>query len=417
VLDLTASRSEVLLGIAFSALLAVVAIQPDVSRHNVEAAVAVEAPVALETQDATPRAGDLVVARKSAGAGRVVGRVTPELDASYDHSTAPSAVIAGAEMSVEIRLTNTGARLWPAGGDQPVRLGYHWYDASGNTLLSDGATAALSGDVASGEATTLNVSVRAPQADGTYTLAWDLAQAGTGWFSGNAVAMKTESIVVGDGVTFYGKGWGHGVGLSQWGAQGWAEGAVGPRLSGEEILAKYFAGADIVTPPDAPPFRVLLSAPSSGCVGRTIGDVASLNSEGGMRLVNDADPTVVYAQTGPGQSLRASRSGADVVVTDRVAPHRLRGSRCRPRRAGAALGPDQHRRKGALVSRGSLASGGGWDVDGGQRRLLGRLHARRAARRDAAVLGDRGAARAGRDRTDLRGVEEVERGRARVGRP
>jgi peptidoglycan hydrolase-like amidase len=317
VLDLTASRSEVLLGIAFSALLAVVAIQPDVSRHNVEAAVAVEAPVALETQDATPRAGDLVVARKSAGAGRVVGRVTPELDASYDHSTAPSAVIAGAEMSVEIRLTNTGARLWPAGGDQPVRLGYHWYDASGNTLLSDGATAALSGDVASGEATTLNVSVRAPQADGTYTLAWDLAQAGTGWFSGNAVAMKTESIVVGDGVTFYGKGWGHGVGLSQWGAQGWAEGAVGPRLSGEEILAKYFAGADIVTPPDAPPFRVLLSAPSSGCVGRTIGDVASLNSEGGMRLVNDADPTVVYAQTGPGQSLRASRSGADVVVTDR----------------------------------------------------------------------------------------------------
>ena len=303
-------RSEVLLGIAFSALLAVLAMQADVSRHSVDA------PVALAIQDATPRAGDLVVARKSASEVRFAERVTLDLDASYEHTTAPSAVIAGAETPVEIRLTNTGARLWPAGGDQPVRLGYHWYDASGNTLLSDGATAALPSDVASGQSTTLSVSVRAPQADGTYTLAWDLVQEGTGWFSGNAVAMKTERIVIGDGVTFYGKGWGHGIGLSQWGAQGWAEGAVGPRLTGEEILAKYFPGADLVSRPEAPPFRVLLSAPSNGCVGSTIGGVASLSSEGGMRLVNDADPTVVYAQTGPGQLMRAYRSGASVVVTD-----------------------------------------------------------------------------------------------------
>jgi len=235
-MDIGVPRFQVLLGMAFSALLAVLAMQPDVvlamppdlSRHSVEA------PVALAIQEATPRAGDLVAARKIASAARVVG-VTPELGSSYDHTTAPSAVIAGAEMPVEIRITNTGVRPWPAGGDHPVQLGYHWYDADGNTILWDGARDALSSDVASGQATTLNVSVRAPQNNGTYTLAWDLVQEGTGWFSGNAVAMKTERIVVGDGVTLYGKGWGHGVGLSQWGAQGWAEGAVGPRLSGEEI--------------------------------------------------------------------------------------------------------------------------------------------------------------------------------------
>jgi len=316
-MDIGVPRFQVLLGMAFSALLAVLAMQPDVvlamqpdlSRHGMEA------PVALAIQEATPRAGDLVAARKIASAARVVG-VTPDLGSSYDHTTAPSAVIAGAEMPVEIRITNTGVRPWPAGGDHPVQLGYHWYDADGNTILWDGARAALSSDVASGQATTLNVSVRAPQNNGTYTLAWDLVQEGTGWFSGNAVAMKTERIVVGDGVTLYGRGWGHGVGLSQWGAQGWAEGAVGPRLSGEEILAKYFPGADLVSLPSAPSFRVLLSAPSNGCVGSTIGDTASLSSEGGMRLVNDADPTVVYAQTGPGQLMRASRSGASVVVTD-----------------------------------------------------------------------------------------------------
>jgi SpoIID/LytB domain protein len=318
VVDISVPRFQVLLGMAFSALLAVVAMQPDtvlamqpdLSRRGVEA------PVALAIQDSTPRAGDLVVARKIARAARVVERVTPELDSSYDHTTAPSAVTAGAEMPVEIRITNTGVRPWPAGGDQPVRLGYHWYDANGKTVLWDGGRAALSSDVASGQATTVNVSVRAPQSNGTYTLAWDMVQEGTGWFSENAVAMKTERIVVGDGVTFFGKGWGHGIGLSQWGAQGWAQGAAGPRLSGEEILAKYFPGADVLSRPSAPPLRVLVSAPSNGCVGRTIGDVARMSSQGGMRLVSDDDPTVIFAVTGPGQPLRASRSGAGVVVTD-----------------------------------------------------------------------------------------------------
>ena len=318
--------------LALGALLAVTAMQSDPSLRTAQAAVAVAdaparsgEPIERATSRAgdvsgrtTLRAGDLVIARKSASAvaPRVVERVAAELDASYERTTAPAAVIAGAEMPIEIRITNTGLRPWPASGDQPVRLGYHWYDENGNAVLPDGATAALSGDVAAGQTTTVNVNVRAPQSNGSYTLAWDLVQEGAGWFSGRAVAMKTERIVVGDGVTFYGKGWGHGIGLSQWGAQGWAEGAAGPRLSGEEILAKYFPGADLVTLPEAPPFRVLVSAPSNGCLGRTIGDVARMSSEGGMRLVNDSDPTIVYARTAPGQTLRASRSGAGVVVTD-----------------------------------------------------------------------------------------------------
>ncbi len=309
-IDIAVPRFEVLVRVAFGALLAALAMQPDVSPHSAEA------PSVLAIQDPTPRAGDLVLARKTASATHVLERVTPQLDASYDHTTAPTAVIAGAEMPVEIRVTNTGLRPWLASGDQAVRLGYHWFDENGNTVLWDGARAALSGDVSTGQAATLNVDVRAPQTNGTYTLAWDLVREGAGWFSGSAVAMKSERIVVGDGVTFYGKGWGHGIGLSQWGAQGWAQGAAGPRLSGEQILAKYFPGADLVSLPEAAPFRVLVSAPSNGCIGRTIFDSARMSSEGGMRLVNDANPAIVYARTAPGQTLRASRSGAAVVVTD-----------------------------------------------------------------------------------------------------
>ena len=87
VVDITVPRFGVLLRIAFGALLAILAMQPDGSRHSAEA------PVALAIEDAAPRAGDLVLARKGTSAARVVERVTAELGASYDHTTAPSAAI------------------------------------------------------------------------------------------------------------------------------------------------------------------------------------------------------------------------------------------------------------------------------------------------------------------------------------
>jgi SpoIID/LytB domain protein len=299
---------NVIAGIAVGILfVGLVIARPDVPRPSAEVSTA------PAIQEATARAGDQVLARKNVTVAHIV---LPELGAGYDHTTTPAAAIAGAEMRVEVRITNTGLRLWPAGGDQPVRLGYHWYDAIANTVLWDGTRAALSSDVSSGQSATFAVNVRAPSTNGTYTLAWDLVQEGAGWFSGSGVAMKTEHVVVGDGVTFYGKGLGHGIGLSQWGAQGWAQGAAGPRLSAEEILAKYFPGADLVARPSASAFRVLISAPSTGCVGQTIGDVARMSSEGGMRLVSPGDPSVVYADLAPGQSLRAARSGAGVVVTN-----------------------------------------------------------------------------------------------------
>ena len=95
-----------------------------------------------------------------------------------------------------------------------------------------------------------------------------MVQEGASWFSTRAVPMKQDLVMVQHGVTFYGKGWGHGIGLSQWGAQGWAEGATGARLSGEQIVAHYFPNAQLGTQPISKPFRVLLSAPSTGFGGR-----------------------------------------------------------------------------------------------------------------------------------------------------
>lgn len=248
-------------------------------------------------------------------AGSFALRVTADLDAGYGVTTAPVSIVPSGEVPVQVHVTNTGLKSWAAGGDAPVRLGYHWLDASGKAVVWDGARIPLSRDVAPGRDMSFTVNVRAPDQDGEYQLVWDMVQdGGIGWFSGHAVPPKSETIGVWDGVRIYGKGWGHGIGLSQWGAQGWAQGAAGPRLTGEQIVAKYFPGARLATQPITQPFRVLLSAPSTGCVGNTIASVTRMQSAGGMRLVNNADPSVVYAETAPNQTLRFLNDGGTLVV-------------------------------------------------------------------------------------------------------
>ncbi len=262
------------------------------------------------------REGQAWFSASDAAAGTFALRVTTDFDAGYGTTTAPATIVPGGAAPIEVRVRNAGLQTWPAGGPAPVRLGYHWLDGTPLAVQWDGTRALLPRDVRPGDEVTLTVSVRAPRAEGTFILAWDMVQEGVGWFSGHAVPTKHELVRVQDGVTFYGKGWGHGIGLSQWGAQGWAEGATGVRLTGEQIVAKYFPGAELATQPITKPFRVLLSAPSTGCVGRTIDDVARMHSAGGMRLVNTLDPSVVYFDLGPDQPLRVWTDGDALYARD-----------------------------------------------------------------------------------------------------
>lgn len=263
--------------------------------------------VSAVARDQAPAAGD----RAAAPAFVPVA----ETHATYGTTTAPAAMVEGGEAPVEVAVRNTGAFTWQASGPDAVRLGYHWYDADGKVVVWDGARAALPRDLAPGDAATILVSVRAPRASGTFFLDFDVVQETKGWFSSRGVEMKAQRVVVSDGVTFYGRGWGHGIGLSQWGAQAHAQGAAGARKTGEQIVRHYFPGAELATHPASLPIRVLLSAPSTGCVGRTIGDRARMWSAGGMWLVDADDPTNVYADVGPYGSLSFLALGATLVVT------------------------------------------------------------------------------------------------------
>jgi len=250
---------------------------------------------------------------KEAPAGAFTLRVTTDLDAGYGETTAPATMIPGGQVPIELVLANTGLATWRAAGEHPIHLGYHWLDGA-SAVIWDGARGALPHDIAPGEKLQIAAAVRAPNTPGTYALAWDLVEEGVGWFSAHAVPMRLDTVTVSSNITLYGKGWGHGIGLSQWGAQGWAQGVTGTRLTGEEIVAHYFPLATPSTQPETKPFRVLLSAPSTGCVGRIIANVARMSSAGGMLLVNDADPSVVYLDAAPRQSVRFSVYRGTVLV-------------------------------------------------------------------------------------------------------
>ena len=244
-------------------------------------------------------------------------QVASGFGAGYGADTMPASITPNAGLPVSIDLQNTGQRTWPSGGQTPVRLSYHVYTASGGLVIWDGERANLPADVPAGVTVRVDLVAYAPPSTGSYTVTLDLVQEGVGWFSDLGVAGKSKPLSVFPGVTIYGKGWGHGVGLSQWGAQGWASGAAGQPLTGEQIVTRYYPGAQITPITNPQNFRVLLSSPSTGCVGRTIYNLAQMRSDGGLSVLIDTQPnrqTILAAA--PGQTVRVGVDGNTIYVMD-----------------------------------------------------------------------------------------------------
>ena len=114
-------------------------------------------------------------------------RLSSESAASWyraDYAT-PQAVSAqpGQMASVPVRLTNTGARAWSAGGAHPFALSYHLDVSDGSSLNYDGLRTPLPADVPPGGSIELQAQVVAPLSPGTYVLEWDGVQESVTWFT------------------------------------------------------------------------------------------------------------------------------------------------------------------------------------------------------------------------------------------
>jgi len=254
--------------------------------------------------------------------------VTSGFNGGYDQTTTPGVATIGASLLLSVRVSNYGARAWPAGGSNPVHLSYHILTPGGGIVTWDGSRGLLASDLAVGQSAIVQVPVALPSSLGTYVIAWDLVQEGFAWFSSLGVPRLQESISVQPGVTFYGKGFGHGVGLSQYGAQGWATGASGPPLTGEQIAAKYYPGTQLTVVDSSTnsrgPMRVLLSSPSSSgsasCGSPFMNTwLINVRSPGGFSVVNEAAGNAVVGVASANVTFQIAASGSGVTVYDQSA--------------------------------------------------------------------------------------------------
>ena len=110
---------------------------------------------------------------------------------------------------------------------------------------------------------------------------------------GGAVGVQPASAQ--SGFTFTGSGWGHGVGMSQWGARGMA--AAGK--SSTEILTHYYTGTEVASRSVSNDLKVL--------IGERVGT---------FTLVTGGTTTVLGVGTvGAGATIRLTRSGNSTVVS------------------------------------------------------------------------------------------------------
>ncbi len=129
---------------------------------------------------------------------------TPQYLAQFlDHDT-PTVMLANSTYEVNLSVQNAGTLTWPADGENPVHLGYHWCDEIGEPVVQPPEhdhRAPLDEDVPFAHTAVFSTAlVTAPGELGQYTLKWDLVHEDVTWFAdqGSATLDVAVSVVSGD---------------------------------------------------------------------------------------------------------------------------------------------------------------------------------------------------------------------------
>ena len=140
------------------------------------------------------------------GAGRVnalravTASATVRYGVSYDVAAVPKTATFTAPISAPVSVTNLSSFVWPSGGANPVRLGYHWTDILGKTVVWDGQRSLLPADVPIGGTVTVNATIATPKTPGTYVLQLDLVREGIAWFSTSGAPAANVTVGVTSGL-------------------------------------------------------------------------------------------------------------------------------------------------------------------------------------------------------------------------
>lgn len=95
----------------------------------------------------------------------------------------PWRTVAGEPFSVVARIANTSRATWPSVGAARVNLSYHWLDAGGEEIVTEGPRTPLEDDLEPGDVATVRQEVEAPEEPGVYTLVLEPVFELVAWFS------------------------------------------------------------------------------------------------------------------------------------------------------------------------------------------------------------------------------------------
>ncbi len=113
------------------------------------------------------------------------------LDADIPAQFAP-----GQQVALAVRVRNAGNVAWPADGYTPVRVGYHWLDATGKEAVGPELHSQLPRHVEPGAEVVTEAKVQAPAMAGRYTLRLDLVQESFSWFSAKGARTLDVPVTV-----------------------------------------------------------------------------------------------------------------------------------------------------------------------------------------------------------------------------
>jgi len=261
------------------------------------------------------------------GKNKLLQQVGKKIQLEYVQANYPKNVVAGQSVTAQLIVKNTSKFTWQKDGQILTYFTYRWLDASGQVMASmPEGKVFLPQDIKPGELVSFNIQTTAPQNSGKCTLQVNIVQidspitkiVGIGPLNmsmevayGNGIDTESPVIVPtpaadnalpATGYTIQGRGFGHGVGLSQWGARGMA-------LQGfkyQDIIKYYYQGTAIQTFP---------TSSSTIRVGIYLGQPkATITSTGSYQIVDQSTQTVLYTgQNGDSWQIVPSSSGVQAI--------------------------------------------------------------------------------------------------------
>ncbi|GIV98006.1 MAG: hypothetical protein KatS3mg057_2663 [Herpetosiphonaceae bacterium] len=96
----------------------------------------------------------------------------------------PEHLSLGQQVTVPVRVRNTGSTAWSSSMFPSCFLSYHWYTLQGEHIVFDGLRTALPGSIDPSAEMDCYINVGAPPAPGRYRLELDLVAEGVSWMGG-----------------------------------------------------------------------------------------------------------------------------------------------------------------------------------------------------------------------------------------